>query len=75
MCGSFGKRQSRQREGQGGALSPSRPGDHSAPVHTACAPESVQARDVASGEGDPEAVLTFGSAYFGSFIRTNSLRR
>ena len=39
------------------------------------APKSVQAQDTAQGQAEQEPTLTFGNAYFGSFIRTNSLRR
>ena len=39
------------------------------------APKSVQAQDTAQGQVEQEPTLTFGDAYFGSFIRTNSLRR
>lgn len=39
------------------------------------APKSVQAQDTAQGQVEQEPTLTFGNAYFGSFIRTNSLRR
>lgn len=41
------------------------------------APKSAQAQDTAQGlnRRNREPTLTFGNAYFGSFIRTNSLRR
>ena len=39
------------------------------------APKSMQAQDTAQGQVEQEPTLTFGNAYFGSFIRTNSLRR
>lgn len=39
------------------------------------APKSMQAQDTAQGQVEQEPTLTFGNAYFGSFIRANSLRR